>query len=136
MTYLLDTNACIRLLNGTSIPLATRLKEVGPSQVRLCATVQAELVFGAYKSQFPEKNLALLEQFFRQMESIPFDERAVDAYGRIRSALEKRGTPIGPNDLQIAAVAVAHRLTLVSHNTKEFGRVSGLDLEDWEHPVV
>lgn len=135
MTYLLDTNACIRLLNGTSAPLAARLQAVGPHDVRLCATVQAELVFGAYKSQFPEKNLGVLERFFQQFQSIPFDERAIEAYGRIRATLEKRGTPIGPNDLQIAAIAVSHQLVLVSHNSKEFGRVPGLVLEDWELSV-
>lgn len=103
--------------------------------MRLCATVQAELVFGAYKSQFPEKNLGVLERFFQQFQSIPFDERAIEAYGRIRATLEKRGTPIGPNDLQIAAIAVSHQLVLVSHNSKEFGRVPGLVLEDWELSV-
>jgi tRNA(fMet)-specific endonuclease VapC len=63
---------------------------------------------------------------------LPFDDAAAEAYGRLRAELARRGTPIGPNDLMIAAIALAHDLTLVTHNTAEFSRVSGLRLEDWE----
>ena len=63
---------------------------------------------------------------------MPFDDRCLDSYGRIRSDLDRLGTPIGPNDLLIAATAMAHGLTLVTHNVDEFGRIPGLDIEDWE----
>ena len=63
---------------------------------------------------------------------LPFDGRAADAYGSIRADLEREGRPIGPNDLLIAATALAHSLTLVTHNTSEFNRVPGLSLVDWE----
>ena len=64
--------------------------------------------------------------------SLLFDDRCADHYGRIRNELEPGGTPIGPNDLMIAATATAHDLILVTHNTREFGRVVGLEIEDWE----
>ena len=63
---------------------------------------------------------------------MPFEERASEAYAKIRSQLEKSGTPIGPNDLLIVAIAVANQLTLIPHNTKEFSRIEELDIEDWE----
>ena len=132
VTFLLDTNACIRLLNTRSASLAEKLKATSPQYIRLCSVVQAELVFGAYKSQKPAQNLALIQRFSSQFESVPFDEKCLDTYGRIRAELERKGTPIGPLDTMIAAIAVAHGLALVTHNTKEFSRVQGLTIEDWE----
>lgn len=132
MTYLLDTNACIRLLNARSAPLAEKLKAIGPEDIRLCSIVLAELVFGAYKSQKPAQNLALVQRFSSQFQSVPFDENCLEAYGRIRAELERKGAPIGPLDTMIAAIAVAHDLALVTHNTREFSRVHGLTIEDWE----
>ncbi len=66
------------------------------------------------------------------MPSLPFDDRAAEHFGEIRAALEKSGTPIGPLDLLIASIPRANNLTLVTHNTHEFGRVAGLELNDWE----
>jgi tRNA(fMet)-specific endonuclease VapC len=130
--YLLDTNACICILNGSSDALVTRLRERTPREIRLCSVVKAELIYGAYHSARAAENLRLLERFFEPYESLPFDDRCADSYGRIRSDLQRSETPIGPNDLIIAATAVAHRLTLVTANTREFGRVIGLALENWE----
>ena len=87
---------------------------------------------GAYKSARRDENLALLAKFFSQFNSLPFDDVAAEAYGRIRAELTRRGTPIGPNDLIIAAIAVAYVLTLVTHNTAESSRVAYLRLENWE----
>ncbi|NJN99790.1 MAG: type II toxin-antitoxin system VapC family toxin [Anaerolineales bacterium] len=84
------------------------------------------------KSAKPEENLAKQHRFVSRFISLPFDDNAAEAYSRIRARLEKSGTPIGPNDLLIAAIAVANDVTLVTHNTDEFGRVEGLKLEDWE----
>ena len=84
------------------------------------------------KSLYPEKNLARQKKFVDQFVSLPFDDNAAASYSRIRAELEKAGTPIGPNDLLIATVAVSNELTLVTHNTKEFSRVAGLLYEDWE----
>lgn len=130
--FLLDTNACIRFLNRTSLPLVNRVQDTHPSQIFLSSIVKAELVFGAYRSSRTADNLRLLNRFFEPLVSLPFDERCLDIYGRIRSDLEEAGTPIGPNDLLIAATTLAHTLTLVTHNQEEFARVPGLSLADWE----
>jgi tRNA(fMet)-specific endonuclease VapC len=76
--------------------------------------------------------MARIATFVAPFTSLPFDDVCVTAYGRIRAALEQVGRPIGPNDLMIAAIAVTHGLTLVTHNTREFERVVGLSLADWE----
>ena len=131
MIYLLDTNVCIAYLNDRDSIVARRLATVHPQDVFTCQIVKAELFYGAYKSSRREQNIALLKRFFGQFASLSFNDQAVEAYGRIRAALGARGTPIGPNDLIIAAIAIAHNATLVTNNTREFSRVSGLLLEDW-----
>jgi tRNA(fMet)-specific endonuclease VapC len=130
--YLLDANACIRLLNGTSSRLAERLEATPRSQVRLSSIVKAELLFGARRSSRVADKLRLLEGFFATLASLPFDDRCADEYGLLRAELDRAGTPIGPNDLLIAATALANGCTLVTHNVREFSRVSGLQYEDWE----
>ncbi len=130
--FFLDTNACIRILNGTCLPLVERLRSVSSSEVGLPSVVKAELLFGARKSARVAENLLLLERFFTPLRSIAFDDRCAEYYGMIRADLEQRGEPIGPNDLMIAASARAHDATLVTHDIAEFRRVVGLRVEDWE----
>lgn len=132
MSHLLDTNACINHLNEHNSRVARRIVVMRPHSVRLCDIVKAELYYGAYRSARREENLAVLRAFFAPFTSLPFDDRAAEAFGRIRAHLFGVGTPIGPYDMQIAAIALANNLTLVTHNTREFGRVPGLSLEDWE----
>jgi tRNA(fMet)-specific endonuclease VapC len=132
MTYLLDTNTCIRYLNGRAPSVLRRLQDLPPTEVRVCAIVKAEMYFGAMKSVGPLHTLSQQRAFLDAFESLPFDDAAAEAYGRLRAESARRGTPIGPNDLMIAAIALAHDLTLVTHNTAEFSRVPGLRLEDWE----
>lgn len=132
MPYLLDTNACIHLLNGSSPALVARLGRERPERVRLSTIVKAELLHGARRSQRVGENLALLARFFGAFASVPFDDRAAEAYGQIRAELEREGRLIGANDLLIAATARAHDLTLVTHDVAEFARVAGLVWEDWE----
>jgi len=132
MTYLLDTNTCIRFLNPRSSAVPNHMAAVRQEEVVICQIVKAELYYGAYKSARRDANLALLAKFFNQFVSRPFDDASAAAYGRLRAELARRGTPIGPNDLMIAAIALAYDLTLVTHNTAEFARVPGLRLEDWE----
>jgi len=132
MTYLLDTNTCIKYLNGRSENIRLNLESRNSVDIVLCSIVKAKLYYGAMKSQNPEKTLTKLNQFLERFISLPFDDDASKAYGKIRAKLEKKGTPIGPNDLLIAATALASNVTLVTNNTKEFGRVEGLELEDWE----
>lgn len=132
--YLLDTNACIRVLNNSSPHLVDRIRQHSPTDILLCSIVKAELMYGAYHSSLAADNLRLLNRFFGPFVSMPFDDSCVDVYGRIRSDLARIGKPIGPNDLLIAATAVANELTLVTANSKEFGRVAGLSMENWELP--
>jgi tRNA(fMet)-specific endonuclease VapC len=96
--------------------------------------VLAELLYGALHSGpiHQAANLALIGNLRNQFISLPFDDRAAEEYGTIRAHLASLGTPIGPNDMLIAAIALANKLTLVTHNTTEFSRVPGLALEDWQ----
>ncbi len=132
MTYLLDTNTCIRYLNGRAPNVLQRLQALPPDEVVVCAVVKAELFYGAMKSLDPVRNLAHQQVFLSAFVSLPFDDAAAEIYGRIRAELARKGTPIGSNDLMIAAIAVAHNLTLVTHNVGEFSRIAGLRFEDWE----
>ncbi|MEN6337835.1 MAG: type II toxin-antitoxin system VapC family toxin [Phycisphaerales bacterium] len=136
MKYLLDTNVCIRYLNGQSKNIRQTLDRSSFGQTALCSVVRTELLYGALKSAQPERNMERLLHFFKGFPCLPFDERASDAYAGIRLQLEAIGRPVGPNDLLIAATALAHELTLVTHNTKEFGRIEGLAMEDWETPAA
>jgi tRNA(fMet)-specific endonuclease VapC len=132
MTWLLDTNACIRYLNGRSPKLRSRLDATDPADIRVCSIVKAELYFGAAQTTDPVKTLANQRLFLSRFPSLPFDDSAAEVYGEIRSDLTGRGLMIGPNDLMIAAICRANSVTLVTHNIGEFGRVSGLMIDDWE----
>jgi len=133
MRYLLDTNVCIRYLNGQSEKICQQLSMKNPEEIALCAIVKAELIYGVYKSRNQARNLQKLFLFFEPFISLPFEDEASGVYGRIRSQLDQAGTPIGPNDLMIAAIAIANNVTLVTHNTSEFSRIGSLYIEDWEH---
>jgi len=132
MKYLLDTNTCIRFINGRSPNIRAKMLTIDDSEMVISTIVQAEMYAGSAKSQTPQRSREIQEEFFRRFASISFDAQAARIYGDIRGYLEKQGTTIGGNDLLIAATALAHDLTLVTHNTREFGRVQGLKLEDWE----
>lgn len=132
MKYLLDTNVCIIYLKGRNLNLKQKLESVPIQEITVCSIVKSELCFGAMKSANPERNFALQQAFLAQFVSLPFDDLAATTFGVIRVQLETRGIPIGAYDLQIAAIALANNLTLVTHNTREFGRIEGLQVEDWE----
>jgi tRNA(fMet)-specific endonuclease VapC len=132
MKWLLDTNACIRYLNGRSPELRAKVSAAGDAAIVVCSVVKAELFFGAVRSTDPAKTLAKQQHFLSRFISLPFDDAAASAYGTIRGHLTNIGQVIGPNDLLIAAIAVANGLKLVSRNLAEFSRVPGLTVEDWE----
>ena len=132
MTYLLDTNVCIAYLNGRSSNVVQRLGIVSPSVIAVCSVVKAELFFGAMRSRNAAETLARQRAFLDQFISLPFDDRSAEFYASMRATLATRGTPIGPNDLLIAAITRAHNLTLVTANVREFGRIEGLQIENWE----
>ena len=130
--WLPDTNAWIALINTPPSPVKARFQSHAPASIFLCDVVKAELYYGAFHCARREENLALLERMFPTFASLPFNGAAARSCGQIRAALAAAGTPIGPYNLQIAAVALVHDLTVVTHNTAEFGRVPELKTEDWE----
>lgn len=133
MKYLLDTNVCIVYLKGQNTNLRTRLESCPVEDLVICSVVRFELRYGALKSQRVTENLRQQELFLSQFPSLPFDDQAAEYCGQIRTELEMKGMPIGGYDLQIAAIAVANGLTLITHNVREFGRIQGLNFEDWEN---
>lgn len=130
--WLPDTNIWVRYLNPQPSPVKAQLLKHSPDKIFLCDVVKAELYFGAFKSTRREENLALLDELSNGFSSLPFEGSAAFRFSQIRAELAKAGTPIGPYDLQIAAIALCHGLTLVTHNTREFSRVASLNLDDWE----
>lgn len=132
MIYLLDTNACIQLWQRKNLNLRRHFTQHSPSDIALCSVVKAELMFGALRSQQQQNNLARLHKLFAPIQSFEFDNLAAEHYAQIRAELSTKGQMIGANDLLIAAIARAQKATLVTHNTGEFSRVSGLLIEDWE----
>lgn len=132
MKYLLDTNTCIRYLNGSSPQVLLRLDATSETDICVCSVVKLELRYGALRSDFVEKTLAGQEAFLSRFKSLPFDDEAHFYAAQIRADLAKIGKPVGPYDLQIAAIAISNNLTLVTHNTREFERIAGLRIEDWE----
>ena len=115
MKYLLDTNTCtVYLRQSSSSPVAMRLTAAAPGSLVLCSVVVAELLYGAERSDHRSKTLSQVRMFCGPFESLPFDDSAAEQYGAIRARLARLGTPIVPNDLMIAAIAIANSLTLVT----------------------
>lgn len=132
MIYLLDTNACIAYLRNVNQVIVRKLATTPASDVAVCSIVKAELFYGAMRSNDLTRTFRVQQSFLEQFVSLPFDDQASLIHGRIRAQLANAGTPIGPYDLQIAAIAVTNDLTLVTNNTDEFRRVEGLKFEDWQ----
>lgn len=131
MAYLLDTNICIYLLKEQPSKLKLKFSSVQSTDLYLSSITIAELEFGVAKSTQAEKNSEALKVFLSSFQIIDFDSRAARQYGLIRALLEKQGTPIGANDMLIAAIAKSLDLTLVTNNEKEFARINGLKIENW-----
>ena len=130
--YMLDTNACIGIINDHPPALRQRLLQVEPTEVAISQIVRYELEFGVCNSTQLEKNRANLTHFLKYVQVLDWgEEQAMDA-AQIRCELERRGEPIGPYDILIAAHARSIKAVLVTHNNREFGRVGGLQWEDWE----
>lgn len=132
MIYLLDTNACIAYLNGRYPDLNRKLQTLSPNDIAICSIVKAELLYGVAKSKYPAQSLAKQQTFLQPYISLTFDDKAAEVFGRERARLEGLGTTIGTYDLMIAAIALANNLILVTNNTREFSRISGLKCEDWQ----
>jgi tRNA(fMet)-specific endonuclease VapC len=133
LKYLLDTNACISVLRSPhSSKIAQRLSTLVPGEAGICSVVRMELIFGAYRSQKVAATLTAVEELLLGMLSLPIDDLVADHAGRIRADLAALGTPIGPYDALIAGCGLAYGMTVVTRNVTEFGRVSGLSVENWE----
>jgi len=133
MTYLLDTNTCINVLRKAGSPrVKARFARHPPADLTLCAPVVEELCTGAERAVNPKLEFSRVDALVRTMICLPYDEVTARVAGRVRYGLERQGKKIGVNDLIIAAIGLVHGLTVVTHNTAEFGRVPGLTIEDWE----
>jgi len=132
--YLLDTNACIAVINGKPEPVRMRLRKEFDAEARVFVSsiVAFELWYGVAKSARPAANTQLLTTFFAgPVGLLAFDDEDARIAGAVRASLEAAGKAIGAYDLLIAGQAVRHKLTLVTANSREFSRVKGLDWEDW-----
>lgn len=129
--YFLGSDICIHLLRGKLPSAYEIMRQSDPRLFGIPTIVEAELRTGAKKSDHPQKNLLLVERFLGPFESVPFDSGCAREYAKLRARLESEGHPIGPNDMLIAATALAHSATLVTGNVREFSRVAGLEVEDW-----
>ena len=130
MKFLLDTDICIYALKQHRVVLSHLLSQ-SRSEVAISVITEAELRTGAAKSEAPAKTVRLVENFLRPIDIVEFTSDDALAYASVRAKLERSGTPIGPLDTLIAAQAVARKLVLVSNNEREFGRVAGLQMENW-----
>jgi tRNA(fMet)-specific endonuclease VapC len=128
--YLLDTDTVIYFFKGIG-GVSQRLLDTEPALVSVSAVTVYGLEYGIAKSSNPRKRHTQFLHFMDEIETIPFGPREAAAAGAIRSALEKKGKPIGPYDILIAATAVAHNRILVTHNTREFKHIRGCVVEDW-----
>jgi len=142
--YLLDTNACMGIrqqikgkpprdpgLAAAQARLIERLQATPASELAMSVITLGELRYGAQKSTDPAAGHHALDRLQEVVPVLDLHADAASRYGDVRSALERAGTPIGPQDLWIAAHALAEDLTVVTHNTGEFRRVPGLRVEDW-----
>lgn len=128
--YLLDTNIVSDLVRHPSGPVVQRIAKVGAERIAISIIVACEIRFGLAKSG--SRRLAEnMEKVMAQIEVLPLEPPIEEHYADIRSTLERAGTPIGPNDLLIAAHTRALGMILVSDNTDEFARVPGLQIENW-----
>jgi tRNA(fMet)-specific endonuclease VapC len=128
--YALDTNILSYFFKGMG-SVGKRLLATPPAQIAIPSVVLFELEFGLARSSRFEQRRQELQELVSLVTLLPFGPAEARASARIRNDLERAGTPIGPYDLLIAGTALSHGATLVTHNTREFGRVRGLALEDW-----
>ena len=131
MTYLLDTNICIYVINTRSPKVVNRIRREPPESIGISAVTLAELEYGVSRSRFPDRNRLALLEFLFPFKIMDFDQEAAARYGTIRNALERKGTPIGPLDLLLAAQARSRNLVFVTNNEREFKRIEGLRTENW-----
>ena len=129
--YILDTNICIYIIKKIPESVFNKFKELTPGSIGISSITLAELQYGIDKSSKPGQNQEALNQFLLPLELLDFNTKAAIEYGRIRSALEKKGAPIGSLNMLPAAHAKSVGALLVTNNVKEFNRVFGLLSKNW-----
>ena len=132
MLLLLDTDICIYLIREQPTTVVARFNEYAVGDIGISTITLAELEYGVSKSSKPAKNKDALDQFTTPLVIADFDRAATVSYGKLRTALEKKGQMIGGMDLLIAAHAVSLNMPVVTHNVREFTRVPGLRVETWK----
>ena len=130
-TYLLDTDIAIELLRGRNVHVAEQLASRNRQDVFLSTVTVAELMFGALRSRKSHESIMICRQFCSAFQVVELDRDAGERSAFIRSDLEGRGERIGAYDVLIAGIALAHGHVVATHNVREFGRVAGLQVEDW-----
>ena len=135
MRFLLDTNICIYMIKNNPPEIHEHFQSITPGDVYISSVTVAELQYGVEKSVAKGQNASALEAFLLPLEIASFDLDSAVVYGKIRAALERQGTPVGGMDMLIAAQAIAHGFTLVTHNLKEFQRIPNLKCETWVRAV-
>ena len=128
---MLDTNICIYIIKNKPQQVKKKFQSFNIGELYLSSITVSELLYGAYKSLYTEKNLKAIENFLLPFEIVDYDCNAASEYGKIRACLEKKGQVIGNMDMQIAAHSISLDMPLVTNNTKEFQRVPKLMLENW-----
>lgn len=128
--YMLDTNIAIYIIKRRPRALLGKFNQLSGA-LCISAVTYAELRHGVEKSQRRDANRRVLDDFVSRLEVIPYETSCAAVYGEIRADLERKGTPIGVNDLHIAGHAVSMGFILVTNNTREFERVEGLRIENW-----
>lgn len=129
--YFLDTNICIHFLNGSSDSIRNQILSLQPVDIKIPVIVSAELLFGAKKSTRVKENHTKVQRFLKPFEIISFTSSMSHIYAELRYYTEKKGTPVGPNDLLIASIVKSENGTLVTKNTREFAVIDGLKLTEW-----
>ena len=130
MPYLLDANAVIALLENRSANLASHVRQHAVSDIAISAIVLHELYFGAFKSRRVTGNVQRVNAL--RFEVLQFDKEDARHAGEVRALLVAAGSPIGPYDMLIAGQAISRNRVVVTRNTREFTRVPGLQIENWE----
>lgn len=129
--FLLDTDTCVAIIKGNPAKVRMRLGKYDLAEVGISAITRCELEYGVAHSRDPATNRVKLDGFLSFIQPLEYPPQAAVSYGCIRSVLNRAGTPIGPLDTLIAAHALYLKATLVTHNMREFKRVSNLLIEDW-----
>ncbi|MDZ7754797.1 type II toxin-antitoxin system VapC family toxin [Rhodohalobacter sp.] len=127
----LDTNICIHFLKGEFPSIRKNLMNTSPLLVKIPVIVHSELLYGVEKSSRKRENYQKLQEFLMPFEIVPYNSSMSETYAEIRTACERKGAGVGPNDLLIATIVIANNGTLVTRNLKEFGRIPGLKLTEW-----